>query len=99
MTLSVNQAATPTPPPASHSQLHPDLRIRIAALPETEARAVLSRSELKANTPNTKTDPEELMPPPEAHKPLTHSQKELLQLKKEKNLGEQDTPFGWPKKN
>ncbi|MBW9050965.1 IclR family transcriptional regulator [Rhizobium mesosinicum] len=29
--------------------------------PEAEARAVLSRSELKANTPNTKTDPGELI--------------------------------------
>ena len=36
-------------------------RVLLAALPEAEARTVLSRSELKANTPNTKTDPVELM--------------------------------------
>lgn len=31
-------------------------RILLAALPEGEARAILDRTELKANTPNTKTD-------------------------------------------
>ncbi len=36
-------------------------RVLLAALPEAEARAILARSELKANTPNTKTDPEELV--------------------------------------
>jgi IclR family pca regulon transcriptional regulator len=36
-------------------------RVLLAALAETEARAILSRSELKANTPHTKTDPGELM--------------------------------------
>jgi IclR family pca regulon transcriptional regulator len=36
-------------------------RVLLAALPEAEALAVLSRSELKANTPNTKTDIQELM--------------------------------------
>jgi len=36
-------------------------RVLLSALPENEARAVLSRTELKANTPNTKTDPEALM--------------------------------------
>ncbi|MGY5774905.1 IclR family transcriptional regulator [Rhizobium sp. LEGMi135b] len=36
-------------------------RVLLAALPESEARAVLERTDLKANTPNTKTDPEELM--------------------------------------
>ena len=36
-------------------------RVLLAALPEGEARAVLSRSELKANTINTITDPDALM--------------------------------------
>ncbi|PZM15348.1 IclR family transcriptional regulator [Rhizobium tubonense] len=36
-------------------------RVLLAALPESEARAVLSRTDLKANTPNTKTDPDALM--------------------------------------
>ncbi|APG94220.1 IclR family transcriptional regulator [Sinorhizobium americanum] len=36
-------------------------RVLLAALPESEARAILARTELKANTPHTKTDPEELM--------------------------------------
>lgn len=36
-------------------------RVLLAALPESEARAVLARSELKANTPYTKTDPDELI--------------------------------------
>ncbi|MBX4940524.1 IclR family transcriptional regulator domain-containing protein [Rhizobium binae] len=36
-------------------------RVLLAALPESEARAVLARSELKRNTANTKTDPEELI--------------------------------------
>jgi len=36
-------------------------RVLLAALPETQAREILSRTELKANTPRTKTDPEELM--------------------------------------
>ena len=36
-------------------------RVLLATLPESEARAVLSRTDLKPNTPNTKTDPEELM--------------------------------------
>jgi IclR family pca regulon transcriptional regulator len=36
-------------------------RVLLAALPESEARAVLSRTDLKANTPNTKTDPDVLM--------------------------------------
>ncbi|MCA1368395.1 IclR family transcriptional regulator [Bradyrhizobium sp. BRP14] len=36
-------------------------RVLLAALPEPEARAILARSELRANTPKTKTDPEELM--------------------------------------
>ncbi|WP_026616967.1 IclR family transcriptional regulator [Ensifer aridi] len=36
-------------------------RALLAALPEPEARAILARSELRANTPKTKTDPEELM--------------------------------------
>ncbi|HEV7310412.1 IclR family transcriptional regulator [Ensifer sp.] len=35
-------------------------RVWLAALPEQEARAILSRSNLKANTPFTKTDPEDL---------------------------------------
>ncbi|WFU12529.1 IclR family transcriptional regulator C-terminal domain-containing protein (plasmid) [Rhizobium sp. CB3090] len=36
-------------------------RVLLSALPENEARAVLARSEIKANTPNTKTDTEMLM--------------------------------------
>ena len=36
-------------------------RVWLAALPEQEAREILSRSNLKANTPYTKTDPEELI--------------------------------------
>ena len=36
-------------------------RVLLAALPENEARAILARTELKANTPKTKTDLEELM--------------------------------------
>lgn len=36
-------------------------RVWLAALPEQEAREILSRSNLKANTPYTKTDPEDLM--------------------------------------
>lgn len=36
-------------------------RVLLAALTENEARALLARSELKQNTPNTKTDPEELI--------------------------------------
>jgi IclR family pca regulon transcriptional regulator len=36
-------------------------RVLLSALPESEARAVLARTEIKANTPNTKTDPEALM--------------------------------------
>ncbi|EJC71355.1 beta-ketoadipate pathway transcriptional regulator, PcaR/PcaU/PobR family [Rhizobium leguminosarum bv. viciae WSM1455] len=36
-------------------------RVLLAALSESEARAILSRSELKQNTPNTKTDPDELI--------------------------------------
>ncbi|MDL2405969.1 IclR family transcriptional regulator [Rhizobium calliandrae] len=36
-------------------------RVLLSALPENEARAVLARTELRANTPYTKTDPEELM--------------------------------------
>ncbi|MBB2672939.1 UNVERIFIED_ORG: IclR family pca regulon transcriptional regulator [Rhizobium esperanzae] len=36
-------------------------RVLLAALPESEARAVLARSELKHNTAKTKTDPEELI--------------------------------------
>ncbi|MGO7870407.1 IclR family transcriptional regulator [Rhizobium leguminosarum] len=36
-------------------------RVLLAALAESEARAILARSELKHNTPNTKTDPDELI--------------------------------------
>ncbi|SCB59127.1 transcriptional regulator, IclR family [Rhizobium aethiopicum] len=36
-------------------------RVLLAALSETEARTILARSELKQNTPNTKTDPDELI--------------------------------------
>ncbi|MBY5748366.1 IclR family transcriptional regulator [Rhizobium leguminosarum] len=36
-------------------------RVLLAALTESEARAILARSELKQNTPNTKTDPEGLI--------------------------------------
>ncbi|APG88955.1 Pca regulon regulatory protein PcaR (plasmid) [Sinorhizobium americanum CCGM7] len=36
-------------------------RVLLAALPQSEARAILARTELNANTPHTKTDPEELM--------------------------------------
>ncbi|RFB84764.1 IclR family transcriptional regulator [Rhizobium leguminosarum bv. trifolii] len=36
-------------------------RVLLAALGESEARAILVRSELKQNTPSTKTDPEELI--------------------------------------
>ena len=36
-------------------------RVLLAALPETEAREILGRSDLKANTPLTRTDPEELV--------------------------------------
>ncbi|MBY5786081.1 IclR family transcriptional regulator [Rhizobium leguminosarum] len=36
-------------------------RVLLAALPESEVRAILARSELKQNTPNTKTDPEDLI--------------------------------------
>ncbi|MGE6781787.1 IclR family transcriptional regulator [Ensifer adhaerens] len=36
-------------------------RVWLAALPEHEAREILSRSNLKANTPYTKTDPEDLI--------------------------------------
>ncbi|MBY5367418.1 IclR family transcriptional regulator [Rhizobium leguminosarum] len=36
-------------------------RVLLAALAESQARAILARSELKQNTPNTKTDPDELI--------------------------------------
>ncbi|MFK3964548.1 IclR family transcriptional regulator [Ensifer adhaerens] len=36
-------------------------RVWLAALPEHEAREILSRSNLKTNTPYTKTDPEDLI--------------------------------------
>jgi IclR family pca regulon transcriptional regulator len=36
-------------------------RVLLAALPETELRAVLARSDLKANTPRTITDPDRLI--------------------------------------
>lgn len=36
-------------------------RVLLAALSESEARTILARSELKQNTPNTKTDPEDLI--------------------------------------
>ncbi|MFS8053315.1 IclR family transcriptional regulator C-terminal domain-containing protein [Rhizobium sp. BR 317] len=36
-------------------------RVLLSGLPESEARAVLARSEIKANTANTKTDTEMLM--------------------------------------
>ena len=36
-------------------------RVLLAALPEAEARALIFSSELKANTPNTITDPDSLM--------------------------------------
>ncbi|MBN9983180.1 IclR family transcriptional regulator [Rhizobium laguerreae] len=36
-------------------------RVLLAALPESEARTILARSELKQNTPNTKTEPDELI--------------------------------------
>lgn len=36
-------------------------RVLLAALPETEARAILACTDLKPNTPNTKTDVEELL--------------------------------------
>ncbi|TLX08583.1 IclR family transcriptional regulator [Rhizobium sp. MHM7A] len=36
-------------------------RVLLSALSESEARAILARSELKQNTPNTKTDPDELI--------------------------------------
>ncbi|WSH69371.1 IclR family transcriptional regulator C-terminal domain-containing protein (plasmid) [Rhizobium ruizarguesonis] len=36
-------------------------RVLLAALPESEARAILARSELKQNTVNTKTDTDELI--------------------------------------
>ncbi|WP_017968318.1 IclR family transcriptional regulator [Rhizobium leguminosarum] len=36
-------------------------RVLLAALSESEARAILARSELKQNTPNSKTDPDELI--------------------------------------
>jgi IclR family pca regulon transcriptional regulator len=36
-------------------------RVLLAALPEAEARAILAQTELKPNTPNTKTDPEVLI--------------------------------------
>jgi IclR family pca regulon transcriptional regulator len=36
-------------------------RVLLAALPESEARAIVARSELKQNTVNTKTDPDELI--------------------------------------
>lgn len=36
-------------------------RVLLAALSEAEARNILDRSDLKANTPHTKTDPEVLM--------------------------------------
>ncbi|UWM79490.1 IclR family transcriptional regulator (plasmid) [Rhizobium sp. WSM4643] len=36
-------------------------RVLLAALAQSEARAILARSELKQNTPNTKTDPDELI--------------------------------------
>ena len=36
-------------------------RALLASLPEAEARGILDRSELKANTPVTKTDPDALM--------------------------------------
>ncbi|HEV7317100.1 MAG TPA: IclR family transcriptional regulator [Ensifer sp.] len=36
-------------------------RVWLAALPEHEARDILSRSNLKANTPYTKTDPDDLI--------------------------------------
>jgi IclR family pca regulon transcriptional regulator len=36
-------------------------RALLASLPEAEARSILDRSELKANTPVTKTDPDALM--------------------------------------
>jgi IclR family pca regulon transcriptional regulator len=36
-------------------------RVLLAALPESEARAILLKTELRPNTQNTKTDPEELI--------------------------------------
>lgn len=36
-------------------------RVLLASLPENEARDILARTDLKANTRNTKTDPDELM--------------------------------------
>lgn len=36
-------------------------RVLLSALPEAEARAILAKTDLKPNTPNTRTDPEELM--------------------------------------
>lgn len=36
-------------------------RVLLAALHESQAREIFSRTELKANTPRTKTDPEELI--------------------------------------
>ncbi|KQV30801.1 IclR family transcriptional regulator [Rhizobium sp. Root1203] len=36
-------------------------RALLASLPESEARAILEKTELKQNTPTTKTDPEELI--------------------------------------
>jgi IclR family pca regulon transcriptional regulator len=36
-------------------------RVLLAALAENEARAILARSELKQNTPKTRTDPDELI--------------------------------------
>ncbi|MBB3644333.1 IclR family pca regulon transcriptional regulator [Rhizobium sp. BK619] len=36
-------------------------RVLLAALTDNEARAILARSELKQNTPNTRTDPEDLI--------------------------------------
>ncbi|TCU29096.1 IclR family transcriptional regulator [Rhizobium azibense] len=36
-------------------------RVLLAALPEHEARAILGRTALRQNTPNTKTDPEDLI--------------------------------------
>ncbi len=36
-------------------------RVLLAALTESEARAILARSELKQNTANTRTDPDELI--------------------------------------
>ncbi|KQV70436.1 IclR family transcriptional regulator [Rhizobium sp. Root1220] len=36
-------------------------RVLLASLPDNEARSILARTDLRANTPNTKTDPVELV--------------------------------------